>query len=228
MRNILLCGILVCGWCCSNEKSRSVKTGILDTLHTPSLNLSPEISQDLLNDYYLRFGIAIPKYYSVRDSLAIDLNKDRKIDTIIFLSPVILEDSKYSRELDINNPKRVLVEIISNGESTRLRNVYDNLTSDIGGVLSTYSGLYLSKRGFEIRHMAGAKFSWTYVIEFSTQSQDSIFLARIEKTCSFNGVDDQKEYFYEKMSVSHLNINDTINADCNCDNAWMRLEGGQE
>lgn len=210
------------------QRSHKESIGSTDTVRAPKLNLSNEVIKQLESEYYLRFGVAISKYYLVKDRLAIDLDGDERIDTLALLSPVLLEDFKFHSALTEITPKRILIEIINDGKNARLRNVYDNLSSHIGGVLSKYGGLYVSKRGVEIHHQSGAKYSWNYVTTFSTTDKDSLFLSMIQKTCSFNNVDDKKVYVYDKVSVRRISINDTIKANCNCDKSWERLQKIQE
>src|SRR5258708_2058758 len=224
MKSNFLCFILLSAFYCSCNKARSIKVAVSDTLRAPTLHLPTELSKDLLHKYYSRFGIIIPKYYVVTDSLAIELNGDSKLDMLAFLSPILLVENKYFAELPANNPKRVLVEIVNSEKGRKIRNVYYNLTSNIGGVLSKYGGLYPTKKGFEIRNMSGARYSWVYVTEFSTEYPDSLFLTRIQRTCSFNGLDDKKEFLYKKSSVRKMNVNDTISINCNCDKSWEYLE----
>lgn len=224
MRNVLIGLISFCILSsCYKQDSKEVHSIVMDTLYIHGLNLPDNIEKDL-SKFNLKFGIAIPKYYLVKDSLAIDLNEDALMDTLILLSPILLEDSKYSDYLTAGAPGRILVEVINLGRSSKVRNVYKNLTSNIGGVLSKYSGISRTKDGFEIRHESGNRYSWSYTSNFSIHNHDSIYLIRLQKICSLNGLDEKREYFFERKSVQQINIADTIKNNCNCDKLWMDLE----
>ena len=101
---------------------------------------------------------------------------------------------------------------------------YQNLISNIGGVLSKYNGLFLTENGFEIQHQAGSRFSWEYFTEYSTKSADSISLSGIKKVCSFEGFGKNIEYSFNKYSPGNINIPDTIYNNCDCDSIWLELE----
>jgi hypothetical protein len=228
MRNILLSFSFLCVlFSCSKQSSKEMYSTVVDTLYIDNLNLPDSIKEQLFK-YDLKFGIAIPKYYYIKDSLPIDLNRDRLIDTLILLSPVLLEDSRYLNYVTADMSGRTLVEVINGPKNSKIRNVYKNIASNIGGVLSKYSGLFLTSEGFEIRHQSGSRYSWEYIADFSTSYPDSIYLVRVQTICSFNGVDKKREYLFAKKSVQEINIGDTIKNNCNCDEFWMDLEKMEE
>jgi hypothetical protein len=91
-------------------------------------------------------------------------------------------------------------------------------------ILSKYSAIFKTKNGFGLRHEAGSRYSWTYFTEFSTEKEDSIYLIKIRKICSFEGYEEISEYPYEYINLNELNINDTLKSNCNCDSLWLHLE----
>jgi TonB family protein len=159
------------------------------------------------------------------DSLSVDLNRDFLVDTVIILSPIPLEPiaENYNCELE-KDPKRMLVEIIYNEGKSKIRNVYPNLISNVGGVLSKYNGIFKTKDGFKIVHQAGAKYSWQYTIEFSTANKDKITLSRIIKRCSYEGETRNLNYYFKNQSIEKINIPDTLRSNCDCDKYWTDLE----
>ena len=177
----------------------------------------------IANRFFNRFGIVISKYYIIKDSLAIDLNNDNFIDTIVILSPLSLEPVDNPCRID-GSPKRLLVEIINYNGKAKIRNVYANLVSDIGGVLSHYNGMLKTNGGFKIVHQAGARYSWLYSMEFSTGNKDQLTLEKISKICSFNGNDKSVDYYYNHLTLDKMNFIDTLKVQCNCDQLWKELE----
>lgn len=174
--------------------------------------------------YYTKFGILISNYYTPIDSLSVNLNGDKYIDTVIILSPKSLEPVESNCDFSFDSkPKRLLVEIIKNdsGES-KIRGVYSNIISDVGGVLSHYSGIFTTKDGFKVIHEAGANYSWSYSTEFST-IKNRLTIRNISKTCSLGDKADSVLYRYDHLSLHKVNIPDTLNNQCNCDLLWSKL-----
>lgn len=208
---------------CSCHSSTTSSNIITDTIQIDKGYIADKINcTDFTGLYYNRFGIAISKYYVVKDSLSLDINKDGLIDNLIILSPTLLENSNIS--CGDFSPTRILVEVLNFNDGARVRNIYSNLISDIGGVLSKYNGIKKTKRGFEISHYSGSKYSWSYSMEFSTELADSISLIKIKKTCSVNSNDIDVEYLTGLQLVKSFDIMDTINNNCGCDVQWMELE----
>src|SRR5207237_7591616 len=113
--------------------------------------------------FYKRFNILIPSCYEIVDSLAINLNGDKYIDTIIILAPNEIDTPVSSMDF-----KRLLVEVLNDKQRGRIRKVYSNLITDVEGVLSSYNGIYKTTKGFKIVHEAGARYQWEYSVELST------------------------------------------------------------
>lgn len=215
--------LLLFSFSCSYRSSTTKLGAVKDTITVDNNYIADKNNcKDFTGLYYTRFGIAISKYYVVNDSLGLDLNKDGKTDTIVILSPVLLEDSYIS--CGNYSPKRILVEILNLDDGVKVRNIYSNLISDIGGVLSKYNGIKKNKNGFEISHYSGSKYSWNYAMEFSTKSADSITLIKTKKECSVNSNNKSLEYHYDSQSARLFDIMDTINSNCGCDVQWIELE----
>jgi hypothetical protein len=118
----------------------------------------------------------------------------------------------------------LLVEIINHKGRSKIGNVYNNLISDSGGVLSHYNGIYRTDNGFEIVHQTGARYSWLYKMEFSVTNKNGLMLTKILKRCSFDGLDKTREFSYNQLLLDKINIPDTLNHQCNCDPLWIELE----
>lgn len=176
-----------------------------------------------VNNFHEKFGVFISDYYVILDSLNIDLNNDKVMDRLLVLSPLSLESEESICKMDIS-PKRLLVEIINNKNTSKIRNIYSNLISDVGGVLSHYNGIFLTNDGFEIIHQAGAKYSWTHRMIFSVSDTNHIKLKTINKTCTVDGVDKNLKVDYKNVTYDKISISDTLNKDCNCDKYWEELE----
>ncbi|MCL2597677.1 MAG: hypothetical protein FWD66_08500 [Paludibacter sp.] len=177
-----------------------------------------------LSDKYFNFGgIVISDYYVVSDSLYIDLNRDNLTDCLLVLTPKPLLPEFNNCFSDDVNYCRILVEIINDNGRYRIRNTYDNLIDNIGGVLSEYNGMYKTKNGFKIIHEAGAKFSYEYTMFFDVK-QNGVYLSKITKGCNYDGIDSIETYRYLDRSPKLININDTINQNCNCDNIWDKFQ----
>ena len=97
------------------------------------------------------------------------------------------------------------------------------MISNIGGVLSEYNGMFKTKNGFKIIHEAGAKYSFEYTMFFNVKLNE-IFLGKISKRCSYNGIDSIVTYQYKDYPAKLINLNDTLNHNCNCDSIWNILE----
>jgi hypothetical protein len=177
----------------------------------------------ITNKFHKKFGVFISDYYIILDSLNVDLNNDKVIDKILVLSPLSLESEESICKTD-TLPKRLLVEIINNKNTSKIRNTYSNLISDTGGVLSHYNGCFLTSDGFEIIHQAGAKYSWTYKMIFSVRDKNQIKLKSIDKACTLDGVDKNLKVDYKNVSVDKINVSDTLKVNCNCDKYWEELE----
>lgn len=196
-----------------------------DTIHFDNANTISILCETLKDSYFKRFGIIISKYYVVMDSLAVDLNRDSLVDTVIVLSPITLEPIAENYDCDFDkDPKRLLVEIINNRGKSKIRSVYPNLISNIGGVLSHYNGIFKTKDGFKIVHQAGTKYSWLYTIDFSTAKKDKLTLTHISKTCSYEGEGKDLNYYFKNQSIDKINISDTLQSNCGCDKYWLYLE----
>lgn len=222
MKPLFICCLFLL-FACSREKEPCCSNTVQDTIKVDTnRKYVKSICPDSVNEYYSNLGIIISKYYDIRDSLTIDLNRDGLIDTLVVLSPFSL-DVSYNCRLD-SVLTRILVEIINCNGYSKIRNIYSNLISNIGGVLSKYNGINLTKEGFEINHSSGAKYTWHYTTEYSTQFPDSIFLVKIRKTCSIYSFDSSVEYHFNKYSTTKVNIPDTLYNQCNCENLWKELE----
>jgi hypothetical protein len=223
MKTYFLCCLCILFYSCnrinnsiSNKKSQDTIRIIASYLNIKSTCF------DSVDNYYSRFGVFISNYYVIKDSLDLDVNKDGFVDHLVLLSPVSLE---YYYDCDLDSvPTRLLIEIINQNGTYKIRNIYPNLISNVGGVLSKYYGMKITSEGFEIQHSSGNKYTWTYTTEYSTKFSDSIYLKKITKECGINLNRKIQEYNYIKYPLGHLNINDTLNNNCGCDILWNELE----
>jgi hypothetical protein len=228
-RNILILPILFClTIVCSCHSINGHNQG--EIIENDSVKMDQNVLKAKLSDscflkvkgYNLTCGIMISNYYLVEDSLILDLNNDKESDYLLMLSPVGMEEPDYNCSLD--NAKRLLVEVISNHGKSKIRHIYSNLLTDISGLLSPYNGMDKCQNGFEIRHMAGQRFTWDYIVQFNTSNEERIYLSKIIKECSVEGQPIKEEYFYKDYPVEKINITDTLKKDCNCYKLWEKLD----
>jgi len=214
---------------CSTLKSKRISfryTLSRDTLFAKMINdgaSNNDTCRLIANNFHKRFGIVISDYYVIKDSLSIDLNDDQIVDALIVLSPLSLELEHNECKID-SCSKRLLVEVIKDIGRAKIRNVYNDLISNFGGVLSHYNGMHKTNNGFEIIHQAGARYSWLYKMEFSVANKNELRLTKIFKRCSFDGLDKTREFRYNQLSLDKVNVPDTLKRQCNCDQLWMELE----
>ncbi len=158
------------------------------------------------------------------DSLAISLNNDKYIDTIVILSPLYLEPTDENCDFSFDkHPKRLLVEIINNNGKSKMRNIYSNLVSDIGGILSHYNGIFKQKKDSKLFMRREQGILGEYSVRFSVR-KDSLTLSSIFKKCSYNGKDKNISYHYNNATINKINIPDTIKNQCNCNEFWSKLD----
>lgn len=225
IRHIVYLSFICCS-CNQNTKSISVDKSDFDSLKIQpqsKIDINDKKNFHLFCNYYNRFGIAIQNYFRIIDSLAIDINSDKLIDTILVVSPISLDDQTFYDTKYDSAPKRLIVEVLNLKGKSKIRNVYRNLISDIGGVGFNYLGLGKTLAGFEINHGAGNKASWNYYLELSSINPDSLTIKKIRKECTYNDETINLEYFYSNVYISNFNIQDTIKLNCNCDKAWSML-----
>lgn len=211
---------------CNSEKSKEFFIdNKMDTInfHIMDIKKIDNKKQAFFNKYYQRVGIKIQQYYQIIDSLPIDLDLNNSIDTLLILTPISLENPEFFDKTIDSFPKRLLVEVLNINGKSKIRNVYDNLISDVGGVLSKYIGITKTINGFEIKHEAGNKYSWIYNVEFSVSKNENISLKKIHKEC---GYDDNKivnDINYDNYPIGELNLLDSMKVNCNCDASWKFL-----
>lgn len=229
MKNIIAILVLIISSCISKERNSqgADRNAALDTVKFIDIKTEKMNSQcsSVVSGYYTKFGVLISNYYILMDSLSVDLNGDKYADTVVILSPKSLEpvESKCDFSFD-PKPKRLLVEIIKNGDGeSKIRGIYSNVISDIGGVLSHYSGIFTTKDGFKVIHEAGANYSWSYSTEFSS-TKNHLVIKSISKTCSYGDKADSLIYRYDDLSLNKVNIPDTLTNQCNCDLLWSKLD----
>ncbi len=215
---------------CLNKRSIEVPQNDFDTIKANIFLMYPvtDACYDSVNSYYKKFGIYISKYYLVKDTLDINLNQDDYVDKILILSPVCLERINQTDCRIDSPPSRLLVEILNENDKGKIINIFSNLVSNIGGPLSKYNGMTKTALGFAINHQAGEKYSWKYTIEFIATKQNSLKLKKICKICSVDELTHRVIYKYRKQDIDRINVNDSINANCQCDEIWKNLEKKQE
>lgn len=193
----------------------------LDTLVIPGIGFGH--LENLRPDYRLKFGIVIPNYLDVYDSLFIDLNRDNHVDTIAILSPISVEDLDTIKRSN-QTFSRYLVEIINDFGRAKIRSIYPNLISNYDGISTKYSGMHRTDRGFCIVHSSGSRYAWKYVTEFSTSNPERIQVEATQKECSFDGDSIMIKHTFEGLSPGAINVPDSIRSNCGCDPHWEKLE----
>lgn len=210
----------------SKEQMATIRP-VPDTLSHPNFDAFVVGHQcsSFVDGYNVKFGIVISNYYTIIDSLSVNLNDDEYIDNIIILSPKSLDTIETTCEFSFDKkPKRVLVEIInSHRGDAKIRGIYYNIVSDSGGVLSRFSGIFTTKNGFKIVHEAGANYSWSYSTELSV-GKNRLGLRGISKTCSHGDKTDSLRYQYDDIDLDKVNLSDTLSNQCNCDAVWSKWD----
>ncbi|MDR6808945.1 hypothetical protein J2Y45_006159 [Dyadobacter sp. BE34] len=202
------------------------RPAISDTLFFSHAELSTVDRRcfQFLAGYRLNSGVFISNYYSVIDSLSLDLNDDKLTDKVLVLEPRSLNPDATTCDLSFDrNPKRLLVVVINAPlAGAKIREVYKSVLSDAGGVLSHYDGIHVTRNGFKVVHTAGAAYAWEYSMEFST-GKNRITLREISKRCSYGDKSDSLLFRYHRLGLDKVNVPDTLSNQCNCDAIWSKL-----
>lgn len=213
---------------CKNEiktNSTSEDVTFYDTINYQDNNLSYLELGTKNSKFFNRFGVVISNYYEIMDSLPIDLNNDGFIDTLVILSPLLLNPEFNLKRPNVDfEHKRLLVEIINKDGSSKIRSIHKNLLSNEGGVNSHYNGIFSSEGGFRIDFQSGAKYAYKYSVYFSIKKFSTLELVKVIKKCSFFENEIQTNYFYNDLDLDSLVISDTLDNNCNCDYYWKVLE----
>lgn len=215
---------------CSNVfvECHTGKFATRDTLFCPYAELAAGRCSQFVVGYKLNSGVLISNYYSVIDSLSLDLNDDKYIDKVLVLEPISLGPSVTACDLSFDrNPKRLMV-VVMNAPlvGAKIREVYKSILSDTGGVLSHYDGIYATRNGFKVVHRAGVNYAWEYSMEFSTE-KSRITLREVSKKCSFGDKTDSLLFRYYGLGLDKVNLPDTLANQCNCEAAWSKLNSKQ-
>jgi hypothetical protein len=213
--------------CNVKTKTTGGNQRLTDTLYyeTVNINDSNDSCLTVINSFHKKFNIYISDFFVILDSLTIDLNNDQVMDRIIVVSPLFLEaygaeKCQFGKD---RLSKRLLVEVLNLNGQGKIRHVYTNLISDVGGVLSPYNGIFSTEDGFKIIHEAGAKYSWHYSNKYSVK-KGLITLVETYKRCSYDNKEKDVSYRFNNIPASEVNIQDTLARQCNCDEYWGELE----
>jgi hypothetical protein len=204
----------------------TTKFTLRDTLFCPYSELSvvDRRCSQFLAGYKLNSGVFISNYYSVIDSLSLDLNDDKYIDKVLVLEPRSLDPYAITCDFSFDrNPKRLMV-VVMNAPlvGAKIREVYKSVLSDTGGVLSHYGGIHVTRNGFKVVHTAGANYAWEYSVEFATE-KNRIILKEVSKKCSYGDKADSLLFSYHGLGLDKVNVPDTLSNQCNCDAIWSKL-----
>lgn len=210
---------------CVNRNIDKKCINSFDTVKVNSDNNSNDIRFDtILNKYRNISGVIIQNYYTVEDSLSMDLNNDSQKDLILILTPISLLNEDIPYNLIEENPNRLFVEVEIFKSFSKIRQIRRNLINNIGGVLSKYSGIKQSENCIEISHESGNRYRWLYTYKLSTMNSDSLSLIKIYKECSFADSSVEYTFYYDFLPLNLFNINDSININCDCNNSWEYFE----
>lgn len=225
MKRIIILLTVVIFFMCCNHAGDVVSTSNIqmDTLKVKVENYQLDsLYKRLLTTYRKTHGIVIPEYYAIIDSLSLKLNSDSSDDEILVLSPVVLDDPALYRPKIDSVPKRLLVEIIKTQGESKMLNSYNNLISNVGGVLFNFTGLQKSEDGFSIKHEAGNKATYSYSI-YLIGYKEKLIIKSIKKECGYEGENRTFDYTYQNLNAESLNLKDTLAQNCNCDVFWSEL-----
>jgi len=174
------------------------------------------------NKYYFKYGIYIPIELKTIDGISLDLNHDNKMDSLIVFEFNSNDGGDYDPVYD--EIPNYLVEVLNYEDQSKIRDIYPNLILNTGNLLSNYSGIYRTEKGFEIIHQAGAKYSWKVIQNISTADNKKIKLRYIQKICTYDGIDSILTYNTFNTEEMEFKIKDSIQNNCGCDSIWLHLE----
>jgi len=225
MKNINFIFILVLSinvYCQGEQFNNTLIKG--DTIKpTVEINTKCDSCFKVINNYYKLFGIFISEYYNVMDSIKIDLNNDKIDDYLIILSPLSLNipDKWYQFRVD-SIPKRLLVEIIIEKGKSKIRNIYSDIISNEGVFSMSYNSIIKTKKGFDLNFNKGNHYRFEYKLSFLIK-ENYISIFKIKKICYIGNYKKMSIYEYNNYPIEKINIIDTLNNDCNCEEDWNFL-----
>lgn len=190
---------------------------------TIEINTKCDSCFKVINNYYKQFGIFISGYYNVMDSIKIDLNNDKIDDYLIILSPLSLDiaDKWYQFRVD-SIPKRLLVEIIIERNKSKIRNIYSNIISNEGVFTMSYNSIIKTKKGFDLNFNKGNRYRFEYKLSCLIK-ENYISIFKIQKICYIDNYKKLSVYNYDNYPIGKINIIDTLNNNCNCEDDWNFL-----
>ncbi|MCA0447915.1 MAG: hypothetical protein LCH54_16980 [Bacteroidetes bacterium] len=188
-----------------NKNTYSEKTN----LEFDTLKVNYKINYCSQNKYYFKYGIYIPIALKSIDEIAIDLNHDKVVDSLIVFQYNSNNWGDSILFLDDEIPN-YLVEVLNYEDQSKIRDIYPDLILNTGHLLSFYSGIYRTENGFEIIHQAGAKYSWKVIQNISTADNKKIKLRYIQKICTFDGIDSILTYNTFNTEEMEFKIKDSI------------------
>lgn len=201
MRKInLLIVLLMCTFSCHNPNNGVIKKRmLLDTIQSEYKIANNSPCLEISKGYYNKFGIVISNFYEVTKILSIDLNNDKKMDSLIILTPNSLIPSAEkggvcARKDTIDN--RLLVRILNIGNKREL-SVFKNVISNNSSVAwDGCEDIKITKNGFELvgRRGQGCIFQYNIYI-LNNMNRFYIDSIKFYSSCS-----DKKEFKvnYEK------------------------------
>jgi len=166
------------------------------------------------NELYCCYQIAIPEYYSVRDSISTII--DGVKHCFIVLEPIDLVDVEYDCKGD---KKRKLLHVLIKNGVAQILNEYDNLISNNGGVSSPFNSISLGSQMLEIKHSFGNRYNWDYTMILNIEKA-GLRLSKIRVECANPEKANVIEYKYGQKEIESINIDDTLKGNCGCDRYW--------
>lgn len=183
------------------------------------VNSEVELCQNYSQSYFQKFGVVISKYYSVQDSVI--FIRDNVKDYFVVLTPVNLDTETECYGDTIT--RRVLVHIQNKNGKSEVIKIYDNLISNVGGLMNNYIGISNEEDNLKIIHESGMKYNYSYEVMFVFNGKH-LMLKNIVKSCSVEDKSIVYKYQYDTKKTTQINVLDSLSLNCNCDIDWSRLE----
>ena len=139
--------------------------------------------------YFKRFGLTISKFYEVSKVLPIDLNNDKRVDTLVILTPLSLipnaeQGGVCYRKNIVEN--RLLLEILNLKNHQKLSKKFNNLISNESSIAWLgYEDIKVTNNGFELLGYRGQSCIFEYNISVvNKNSEFYIDNIKLKSSCS--------------------------------------------
>lgn len=179
---------------CHNSSHRMIeKKELLDTIQPEYKIANNSPCFDISKGYFKKFGIVISNFYEVTKILSIDLNNDKKMDSLIILTPnSLIPDAEKGgvcyRKDTIEN--RLLIKIL-NLDNKRELSIFKNVISNNSSAAWDGSeDIKITKNGFELIGRRGQGCVFEYNI-YILNNKNRLYVDSIK---FYSSCSDKKEF----------------------------------